>query len=117
MLRCDRFESEPGRVLKDAFRTRVMDKLIAADQALLHRDAAPGTEPVWEVGRGRNVGRSHGRHCLRGPQTLSTEGASAGRRFTDKNILAAVHASFQNRGIVQPISNVVRYSNPLTERH
>lgn len=75
MFRCDRFESQSRGVLKDAFRAGVMDKLVAADQAFLHRNAAPGTEPVGEVGRGGVVRRSHGGHCLRGPQTLSTERA------------------------------------------
>lgn len=107
MFGCDRFEPESGRVLEDAFRAGVMDKLVAADQAFLHRDAAPGTEPVGEVGRGGIVRGSHGRHCLRGPQTLSTECGCVRRRSPDENILAVVRASFLIRVIVQPFSNGV----------
>jgi hypothetical protein len=94
MFGCDRFESQSRGVLKDAFRAGVMDKLVAADQALLHRNAAPGAEPVWEVGRGGVLRRSHGGHCLRGLRTLSTESAGTRRRSRSENILPAGRASF-----------------------
>ena len=87
MFGCDWFESESGRVLKDAFRAGVVDELVAADQAFLHGDPAPGTEPVGEVGRGSVVWCRHGGHCLRGPQTLSTERACPGQRSQHKIFL------------------------------
>ena len=117
MFGCDRFESQSRGVLKDAFRAGVMDELVATDQALLHRNAAPGTEPVRKVGRGGVLRRSHGGHCLRGLQTLSTESACIRRRSQGEKNLAADRASFQNRGIVQPASNDAQCSNLLTERY
>ena len=44
------FWAEPGCVLEDAFRTGVVDELLAADETLLHRQPAPGAEAIWEVG-------------------------------------------------------------------
>ena len=73
MFRCGEFGGQPGRVLEDAFRTGIVDKLFAADKALFHRDSAPGAESVGEVRHGGIKGRRHDRHCLRGLQTLSTD--------------------------------------------
>jgi hypothetical protein len=48
----DRLGTEPGRVLKDAFRAGVVDELHSADEALLHRHLTPGAEAIREVGWG-----------------------------------------------------------------
>ena len=45
-----RFETTPGRMLKDALWAGVVDELPARDQSFPHRHLAPGAEPVWEVG-------------------------------------------------------------------
>ena len=44
------FRAEPGCVLEDALRAGVVDELLAADEALLHRHLAPGAEAIGEVG-------------------------------------------------------------------
>ena len=44
------FWAESGRVLEDAFRAGVVDELVAADEALLHREPTPGAEAIWKVG-------------------------------------------------------------------
>ena len=46
--------AEPGGVLEDALRAGVMDELLAADEALLHRYLAPSAEAIGEVGWGRS---------------------------------------------------------------
>jgi len=42
--------AEPGGVLKDALWAGVVDKLLAADQAFLHRHPAPCAEAIGEIG-------------------------------------------------------------------
>jgi len=54
VLGVDWFLTESGCVLEDALRAGVVDKLVAADQTLLHREPAPGAEAIWEVCWGRN---------------------------------------------------------------
>ncbi|HKO31771.1 MAG TPA: hypothetical protein VJU54_11570 [Nitrospiraceae bacterium] len=44
------FWSEPGGVLKDAFRTGVVDELPTADKTLFHRHPTPGAEAIGKVG-------------------------------------------------------------------
>lgn len=46
------FRSQPGRVLKDAFRAGVVDELLAADEAFLHRDLAPGAQAIGKFCQG-----------------------------------------------------------------
>ncbi|MEK7349686.1 MAG: hypothetical protein AAB177_02355 [Nitrospirota bacterium] len=43
------FWAEPGCVLEDAFRTGVVDELLAADETLLHLYSAPGAESIGEI--------------------------------------------------------------------
>ena len=64
---------QPGCVLKDTFRAGVVDELFASDEAFLHLDSAPGAESIGKVRRGSFRRGGHGRHCVREPQTLSTE--------------------------------------------
>lgn len=90
------FRSQPGRMLKDAFRAGVVDELLPADEAFLHRDSAPGAQAIGKVCQGGVQGRGHGRHCHRGPQILSTE---QGSEATGENILAADRASIGIHGI------------------
>ena len=42
--------AEPGCVLEDALRAGVVDELLTADETFLHRQPAPGTEAIREVG-------------------------------------------------------------------
>ena len=44
------FWAKSGRVLENALRAGVVDELLAADEALLHRHLAPGAEAIGEVG-------------------------------------------------------------------
>jgi hypothetical protein len=53
-----------------------MDELSTADQAFLHRDPAPGAQAIGNVCQRGIQWHGHGRHCLRGPQILSTERAT-----------------------------------------
>jgi hypothetical protein len=48
VCRTGRFWAEPGRVLEDALRAGVVDELLAADEALLHRHLTPGAEAIRE---------------------------------------------------------------------
>lgn len=79
-----RLGAPPRRVLEDAFRASVVNKLPPGDQPLLHRHLAPGAEPVWEVAlenRGVRLnwgGSRHGRHCHRGERSLSTDRPGSG---------------------------------------
>jgi hypothetical protein len=51
LVRGDRwFWAEPGCVLEHALRASVVEELLAADEALLHRHLAPGAEAIGEVG-------------------------------------------------------------------
>ena len=50
MRRAGWFWADPGCVLEDALRAGVVDELLAADETLLHRHLAPGTEAIGEVG-------------------------------------------------------------------
>ena len=50
MRRARWFWTEPGGVLEDALRARVVNKLLAADETLLHRHPTPGAEAIGEVG-------------------------------------------------------------------
>ena len=73
------FGADPGRMLEDAFRAGVVNKLVAADQTLLHPESAPGAEAIGEVGRGwrlvrfRGSGVGHVRHSPRPLRTLSID--------------------------------------------
>ena len=49
MRRARWFWPEPGGVLEDALRAGVVDKLLAADQPLLHRHPAPCAEAIGEI--------------------------------------------------------------------
>lgn len=79
------FLAESGRVLEDALRAGVMDELFAADEALLHRHLAPGTEAIREFFQGYVRGCRHGRHSLRPLRTLSTDRAAAERLGAKKS--------------------------------
>jgi len=70
------FGADPGRMLEDAFRTGVVNKLVAADQTLLHPESAPGAEAigeVWRLVRFRGSGVGHVRHSPRPLRTLSID--------------------------------------------
>jgi hypothetical protein len=66
-------------MLEDALRAGVVDKPVAADQTLLHREPAPGAEAIWQVDWGRGLVRfwgsdiGHVGHSLRPPRTLSID--------------------------------------------
>ena len=51
MLGGSQFRAESGRMLEDALRAGVMDKLISADKPFIHRYLAPGTKAVRDVHR------------------------------------------------------------------
>jgi hypothetical protein len=85
------------RMLEDAFRTGVMDKLPAGDQPFFHGHLAPRAEAVGEIGGGRFGADGHGRHSPRGSRILSTDHS---RNRPAKKLLSR-HTDEENRGIVQ----------------
>ena len=87
------FLAEPGRVLEDALRAGIVDELLAADEALLHRHLAPGAEAIGKFCQGCVRGR-HARHSLRPLRTLSTD-----RETDDRLIRKKVSLSCMNRNI------------------
>ena len=66
-------------MLEDALRAGIVDKLLAADETLLHRQSTPGAEAIGEVGGGwsrarfRRGGIGHVRYSLRPLRTLSID--------------------------------------------
>jgi hypothetical protein len=60
-------------VLKNAFRTGVVDESISSDQPFLHQHLAPGTEAIGEFGSGRLWESRHVSPFFLSEVTLSTD--------------------------------------------
>ena len=113
--------AEPGCVLEDALRAGVVDELIAADQALFHRESAPGAEAIWEIGWGRRLVRfwgsdiAHIRYSLRPPRTLSIDRGTPDRLGAKKKFLHPLSCE-KFRGIVRTTGQPSELFHPPTER-
>ena len=78
MGRAGGFRAKSCCVLEDAFGTGIVNELFASNEALFHRDLAPGAETVGQFRQRYVGGCCHARHSLRPLRTLSTDRVGSG---------------------------------------